>query len=86
MYVRLPSDFKLNPEQQALVIQELNRRRANANCPRCRNPNFSLLDTVFNLPLPSSGFGGQTVPYVVAVCTNCGFMAEHSLGALDIQV
>jgi hypothetical protein len=29
-------------------------------------------------------FGGPTVPSIVTVCSKCGFMAQHALGALQL--
>jgi ribosomal protein S27AE len=86
-----PPARHLGTEEQKAILARLLVTRANRHCPRCDNPTFSLLDYLFNLSVPRREIGlpptaAENIPYVITVCTNCGFMSQHSLGALGIRV
>ena len=70
------------------VINELEKRGATNDCPRCGNDSFSVIEGYFNNSLQQETgviqMGGPTVPTVGVACTNCGFIAEHALGILDL--
>jgi ribosomal protein S27AE len=83
----------MTAEQARQVVEALNTRRATRACPRCGNPHFTLLEGFFNQPVSgdlSAASGalafsrGPTVPSVVTVCTNCGFLSQHALGVLGL--
>lgn len=75
-------------EQKDKIIKALMERRARAPCPRCGNQNFTLLDGFFNQSLQTElgniVLGGPSIPSVVVVCTRCGFVSQHALGALGM--
>ena len=75
-------------EQKETIVRALMEKGARLPCPRCGNPNFTLLDGFFNQPIhPELGnimLGGPSIPSVVTVCTRCGFMSQHALGALGL--
>jgi hypothetical protein len=75
-------------EQKEKIVKALMERGAQSPCPRCGNPNFTLLDGFFNQPIqPELGniiLGGPSIPSVVTVCTHCGFISQHALGALGL--
>jgi ribosomal protein S27AE len=79
----------MDKEAKQKVIEELEQRGANLPCPRCGNPKFILMDGFLNNPIQNEltgalMFGGPTVPSIVTVCSKCGFMAQHALGALQL--
>lgn len=79
----------MTPEDKNNVIAKLNDRGARMPCPRCGNQQFSLLDGYFSHQIQQSTNeivigGGPTVPIVAVVCTNCGFISQHALGALGM--
>ena len=57
-------------------------------CPRCASTEFSVADGYLNQTIQGelSGvvIGGPSIPSALIVCTNCGFMSQHALGALGL--
>lgn len=78
----------ISADQNKKVIDALDRVGANLPCPRCGKRNFALVDGYFNHPIQTSlnglVIGGPSVPSVVVVCNNCGFISQHALGALNL--
>ncbi|MFA6272247.1 MAG: hypothetical protein WC693_04040 [Patescibacteria group bacterium] len=71
------------------IIKALNDRVAGLPCPRCGNQQFNLVDGYVTQSLQKdfkSGMilGGPALPSVVVVCSRCGFMSQHALGALGL--
>jgi hypothetical protein len=83
-----PAPGLLTNEQAQKVIDALNERGARANCPRCGNEHFGLVNAISLVGLQAPGqalapfMGGPTVPCVLAYCTRCGFISVHALGVL----
>ncbi len=79
---------ELSQEERDKIVEALNKKHATKPCPRCGNNSFSLVGGYFNhfiqLNLSGVSIGGPSVPTVVAVCTNCGWISEHALGALGL--
>lgn len=79
---------EISETQKKKIIEALEKRKAHLPCPRCGNPNFSLLGGYFNQPIQTElgglVIGGPSVPSIVVVCNQCGFMAQHALGALGL--
>jgi len=79
----------LSLEHQQAVIQALSSRGANQPCPRCLNPNFTLVDGYLNPVLhqnvKSVQLSGVSIPVVVVACTRCGWLAMHALGILGLM-
>lgn len=79
---------ELSKEEQAKIIQALDRVGATRPCPRCGNATFSLVGGYFNHFIQQSlsgvNLGGPSIPTAVVVCSNCGWVAEHALGALKL--
>jgi len=78
----------MSDETKKQVVTALQTRGANNPCPRCQNREFALVDQFVNLTLQPelAGFqlGGTGLPVVPIVCTNCGFVALHAVGALGL--
>ncbi len=55
-------------------------------CPRCGNQHFAFLDNYFRRAVQkdvrNTVIGGPSVVTVIAVCSRCGYLAEHALGIL----
>jgi hypothetical protein len=75
-------------EYKNRIVRALIDRGAHMPCPRCGNKGFTLLDGYFAQPvqteLGSIALGGPTIPSIVMVCTQCGFISQHALGALGL--
>lgn len=76
---------RFNPEKVDQVLRALNER-ADTPCPRCRHPNFILVDLYGSVPLATKPdqflLGGRHLPVVVTACANCGFISMHALTIL----
>lgn len=79
----------LTEAQKQEIIAALEKAGAKLPCPRCDNRNFTLLDGYFNQPVQTElaglVLGGPTVPSVVVVCKQCGFMSQHAMGVLGLM-
>lgn len=78
----------LTSEQRQEIASILDKKGATQPCPRCGTRSFNVLDGYFTHPLsPNIGqvdLSGLSVPSVVVVCNNCGFISEHALGKLGL--
>lgn len=79
---------EISESQKKKIIEALEKRKARLPCPRCGNQSYSLLGGYFNQPIQTElgglVIGGPSVPSVVVVCNQCGFMSQHALGALGL--
>ena len=79
---------ELSKELKDKIIKALADRRANLPCPRCGNKSFIILDGFFNPTLQIELNGpvseGVSVPAVVIICKQCGYISLHSLGVLGL--
>lgn len=75
-------------DQKQKIIKALDKAGATLPCPRCGTGHFSLVDGYFNHPIQTTlgglVIGGPSVPSVVVVCNQCGFISQHALGALNL--
>jgi predicted nucleic-acid-binding Zn-ribbon protein len=79
----------MSSEEKQKIIDILSKKGANRPCPRCNEKNFTLLDGYFNQSIqqmltPNLIIGGPSVPSIVVVCNNCGYMSQHALGVLGL--
>ncbi len=79
---------ELSDKQQQNIIKRLQAKGVTLPCPRCGNKSFTLLSGYFNnavtTELGAFVIGGPNIPSVVTVCSNCGFISQHALGALGL--
>ena len=79
---------QLPQEEQDRIVAALKQKGATRPCPRCNANAFALLGGYFNHAIePRLGgmsIGGPSIPTVVVVCSNCGWVAEHAVGALGL--
>lgn len=76
-------------DQKTTIVEELNKRIQNLQCPICSHKEMILADGFFNHPLSKdlSGnlvIGGPSIPTVATVCKNCGHIAEFAAGILGL--
>jgi hypothetical protein len=54
----------------------------------CLNRNFVISDGYFLNSLQNNfkniNLGGESVPTIAIICSNCGFTSQHSLGILGL--
>lgn len=79
---------KFSEEYKKKIVQALTSKGATQPCPRCRNQSFTLVDGYFNQPIQTELggliIGGPSIPSIVVVCTQCGYMSQHALGVLGL--
>ncbi len=74
--------------QQHRIVRALNKAGADQPCPRCGNNGFTLLNGYVSEPIQADTsnvlLGGPTIPTVITVCNQCGYMSQHAMGALGL--
>jgi hypothetical protein len=70
------------------ITKALEAKGATRPCERCGNSNFTLLEEFSGLNLQKDfgtvSLGGPSVPAAIIICTNCGNITLHALGALGL--
>jgi len=80
----------LTEQQRQALADRLNGKRVGNLCPMChQGGTMKLADGYFQHALQRdfSGaivLGGPSIPTVVLVCGNCGFVSEHAAGILGL--
>lgn len=78
----------MNQHERDRIIEVLHEKGVRLPCPRCGTTDFQLADGYFNQPVQtdvsSMQLGGPSIPSVVVVCRNCGYISQHALGALGM--
>lgn len=81
--------FKFTDQQAKRIIQALQDRGANSDCPRCGKDVFNLEEGYFiqgltpglhRRALPPE----KSIPSVVLSCMNCGFIMQYAVGVLGL--
>ncbi len=72
----------LGQQQKNEIIKALEKAKATQPCPRCGNKKFAIVDGYFTQMIQTKlgilVFGGPSIPCIIAVCDQCGFMAQHA--------
>ena len=82
----------LTEENKAQLIRALTERLAKyakpSVCPMCGHAHFTIADAYLSNTLQtdfnSVTLGGPSIPSLAIICTNCGFISQHSLGILGL--
>jgi ribosomal protein S27AE len=82
----------LKEEKKAELIQALTERLSKSDkrsvCPMCGHAHFTIADAYLSNTLQadfnSVTLGGPSIPSLAIICTNCGFISQHSLGILGL--
>lgn len=77
----------MEKERLDRVIEALNAKGVKLPCPRCNHNKFSAVDETSLMIQNEPGtfsIGGPTIPTVIIICNNCGFVSQHSTKALGI--
>jgi len=60
------------------IIEHLKGKWKDAKCPMCNEAIWEVVSTIYSPPQFAKGgvvLGGEVIPTVPVVCTNCGFTA-----------
>lgn len=63
------------------IVQVLTAKGVNRPCPRCNHPKFSVAGETNIMIQEQPGslvIGGPTIPAVIVVCENCGYITQHA--------
>ena len=70
------------------IVEKLQEKIKNPHCPMCGHRKFAMIDSLIKHTLQrgddSYSISGRYVPCAVTICQNCGFVAEHAIGALGL--
>ncbi len=78
-----------NDEQKKLIIDRLGERGVTGKCPMCGQQKLVLMDGYFNGEVvsnifPRTPFPSGNMPTIAVICSQCGFVGQHAIGALDL--
>ena len=86
-YVKTP-DGLLTVEQRNEIIETLKKKGAPRACPMCGTNKWAIGEGYFSNSLQrdvsSVSLGGVGIPSIPVICSNCGFISQHALGALGM--
>ncbi len=75
-------------EKQKKIMAALKDKGAILPCPRCGKQDFTLLDDYTTLAIQKNFdnivIGGPSIPSAVVICSNCGYISLHAIGALGL--
>lgn len=78
----------LTTAQQEQIVRRLRELGATLPCPRCTAASFSLVKELSAVPVdPGAGavrIDGLTLPAVILMCNQCGFLSSHALTVLGL--
>lgn len=79
----------LTNDRKKEIIHALSQRVDSMECPICHNRNFALLDGYINDSVQDDYHiqiigTKKAIPSIGLVCSNCGFLSQHSLGVLGL--
>ncbi len=78
----------MTEEEKQKVIEKLTERGVKLTCPRCGQGSFAIVEGYFKQiiqkDLTNTMLSGPGIPSIMTVCTNCGFISQHALGALGL--
>ena len=79
----MDTNFEIKKEE---IIAKIKEKAKNLSCPICENKNMVLGGGFFaqdlQKDLSSRTMGGQNIPTIPVICSNCGFIREFALGVL----
>ncbi|MBR3021710.1 MAG: hypothetical protein IKH59_05010 [Bacteroidaceae bacterium] len=79
----------LSQEEKQKIANRLNERIHELTCPMChQRGGFIIAEGYFTNYLQDSltnmQIGGASIPTIAIVCSHCGFVSQHALGALGL--
>ena len=78
----------LDKKEKEKIIETLVQKVPSLECPMCHNRHFILADGYTMLGVQDSKehwiMGGSVMPVIGLVCSQCGFISFHALGALGL--
>lgn len=76
----------LSIEEKQKIISKISSIVPGMECPICHNRHFVISDGYFNNSIQGNLegviLGGPSIPSIGFICSRCGFISQHALGAL----
>lgn len=81
----------MNDKEKKEIISALEKKGATYPCPACNKKEFTLLNGYFHDTIEEgvSSYGdfyNAFIPSIVMICNNCGYIRNHAVGSLEINV
>ena len=83
--------FSKDKKKELIQVLEarLSQNKTKLKCPMCSNRNFTIADAYLRNDLQPDirnvNLGGPSIPAIAIICTNCGFISQHAIGALGLM-
>ncbi len=79
----------MDEKEKKIIWDKILKVLPNPECPMCHNREFSIIDSYSLIPVIEdyrhiSGLMKKSVPAICIICTRCGFLSQHALGALGL--
>lgn len=78
----------ISKKKKEEIAKILDEKLKGIKCPMCHKDSFIIADGYFNNVLQDNldglVLGGSTIPTISIICSNCGFVSQHALGALGL--
>ena len=78
----------MNREEINTIAQALTSKIPSLRCPMCGKGPFTFVNGYLYNHVQDDYkhvvIGSQGIPTAVIVCSNCGFMSQHALGAIGL--
>lgn len=78
----------LSREVKRQIADRISAKGAVAPCPRCNHKEFSIADGYAHITVDAAvgniTLGGKVIPCAAVVCSHCGYVNLHALGALGL--
>lgn len=78
----------LTVQKRNEIIEALKKKGAPRPCPMCGTNKWAIGDGYFSNSLQkdfsSVNLGGVGIPSIPVICSNCGFISQHAVGALGL--
>lgn len=75
-------------EKKRIIAQIESVLPGGMECPICHNKQFVISDGYFNSSIQGNlngmRLGGPSIPSIGLICSKCGFISHHALGALGL--
>ena len=84
----MTSASQFTKEREKEILEVMEKSGVLNLCPICRNNKFQLQPGYFinvvQENIEKIELGGESIPTVILICHNCGFVSQHSLGVLGL--
>ena len=82
--------MRFSEELKQKISDKLLAKGAPPKCTRCEKSQLGIVDGIGHIEVPTAAFSStmkkpQTIPCVLLICNNCGYVAMHAVGILELS-